>query len=302
MMEGNPFSPVHCAVYQGSEQCLHLMLTYYGPSVVWLRDVRQYTPLHVAALTNSVECCHILLGHHAPVDETDYRGRTPLICAAARGHTLILELLLEYHADVRAKDCQLNTALHHACRNRHSDCALMLLERVQHSSIVNMANKQCKTALHLSARHGLVSVTRRLLEKGASVQVVDCNGLTPALACAPSPAIAQCLSLILTASTQSPIQNSSFSNRMELRLTGTRCSVVQHSAPPLDRAHGTSRQCPSFLASKIIRLDPMRLFLVGICEGKNFKKYTMSLPLLNPQPPDCGLLRTSNHSSDSDFY
>ncbi|KAG8289306.1 Serine/threonine-protein phosphatase 6 regulatory ankyrin repeat subunit A, partial [Homalodisca vitripennis] len=62
-------------------------------------------------------------------------------------------------------------------------------------------------ALHLSARHGLVSVTRRLLEKGASVQVVDCNGLTPALACAPSPAIAQCLSLILTASTQSPIQN-----------------------------------------------------------------------------------------------
>uniref|UniRef100_A0A1B6M6N2 Uncharacterized protein n=2 Tax=Graphocephala atropunctata TaxID=36148 RepID=A0A1B6M6N2_9HEMI len=219
------------------------MLTHFGPSVVWLRDVRQYTPLHVAALANSVECCHILLGHHTPVDETDYRGRTPLICAAARGHTLILELLLEYRADVRAKDSQLNTALHHACSNRHSDCALMLLERMQHSNIVNMANKQCRTALHLSARHGLVSVTRRLLEKGASVQVVDCNGLTPALACAPSPAIAHCLSLILSASTQSPVQN-------------------------------------------------------------NFKKYTMSLPQLNPQsqPPECGLIRTSNHSSDSDFY
>ncbi|KAG8292858.1 hypothetical protein J6590_030319 [Homalodisca vitripennis] len=49
------------------------------------------------------------------------------------------------------------------------------------------------------------------------------------------------------------------------------CSAAsqQHSAPPLDRAHGTSRQCPSFLASKITRLDPMRLFLVGICEGKS---------------------------------
>ncbi|KAG8291004.1 hypothetical protein J6590_071273 [Homalodisca vitripennis] len=50
------------------------------------------------------------------------------------------------------------------------------------------------------------------------------------------------------------------------------CSAAsqQHSAPPLDRAHGTSRQCPSFLASKITRLDPMQLFLVGICEGKVF--------------------------------
>ncbi|KAG8251768.1 hypothetical protein J6590_072609 [Homalodisca vitripennis] len=37
----------------------------------------------------------------------------------------------------------------------------------------------------------------------------------------------------------------------------------------LDRAHGTSRQCPSLLASKITRLDPMRLFLVRICEGKS---------------------------------
>lgn len=76
--------------YQGSEQCLHLMLTQFGPNIVWLRDTHQYTPLHVAALTNSVDCCHILLSQRAPVDETDYKGRTPLICAAARGHTLIL--------------------------------------------------------------------------------------------------------------------------------------------------------------------------------------------------------------------
>ncbi|KAG8331556.1 hypothetical protein J6590_039907 [Homalodisca vitripennis] len=44
--------------------------------------------------------------------------------------------------------------------------------------------------------------------------------------------------------------------------------ILNNTAPPLDRAHGTSRQCPLFLASKITRLDPIRLFLVGICEGK----------------------------------
>lgn len=58
----------------------------------------------------------------------------------------------------------------------------------------------------MSARYGLVAVTRRLLEKGASVDMVDSGGLTPALACAPSLAIAQCLALILSATTQSPLQ------------------------------------------------------------------------------------------------
>jgi len=218
MMEGNPFSPVHCAVSQGSEQCLDLMLAYYGPNVVWLRDSHQYTPLHVAALSNTLECCHMLLGQRAPVDETDYRGRTPLICAASRGHIRILELLMEHRADVRARDSQLNTALHHACRNKHSDCALALLDRVQHPAVINMINKQRRTALHMAARYGLVAVTRRLLEKGASVHIVDCDGLTPALACAPSTAIAQCLSLILASSTQPQPQNNFKKYTMSLPL------------------------------------------------------------------------------------
>lgn len=76
--------------YQGSEQCLHLMVSFFGPNVVLLRDAQQHTPLHVAALTNSVDCCQILVGHRAPVDEADCKGRTPLICAASRGHNLIL--------------------------------------------------------------------------------------------------------------------------------------------------------------------------------------------------------------------
>lgn len=58
---------------------------------------------------------------------------------------LAAELLLECRADVRARDSQLNTALHHACRNKHSDCALMLLDRVQHAGVINMVNKQRRT-------------------------------------------------------------------------------------------------------------------------------------------------------------
>jgi hypothetical protein len=44
----------------------------------------------------------------------------------------------------------------------------------------------------------MVAVTRLLLEKGASVLAVDCNGMTPALACAPDRNVAECLAIILS--------------------------------------------------------------------------------------------------------
>lgn len=57
--------------------------------------------------------------------------------------------------------------------------------------------------LHLAARNGLVEVTCKLLKTGASVLLVDSEGLTPALSCAPNLQVAQCLSLILKTYLQS---------------------------------------------------------------------------------------------------
>ncbi len=51
--------------------------------------------------------------------------------------------------------------------------------------------------LHIAARNGLVVVTQTLLEKGASLTVIDVNGYNPALSCAPNAAVADCLSMII---------------------------------------------------------------------------------------------------------
>lgn len=125
-----------------------------------------------------------------------------------------LELLLEWQANVRAIDANKNTALHLACQRRQSPAALVLLDHINNmsvdgetlqeqqqnrASVINMANKQMRTPLHLAARNGVVSVTRRLLQQGASVVAVDADGLTPALACAPNPTVARCLATILAA-------------------------------------------------------------------------------------------------------
>lgn len=43
----------------------------------------------------------------------------------------------------------------------------------------------------------MFDVTKQLISKGASVEAVDTNGLTPALCCAPNVNVAQCLAIIL---------------------------------------------------------------------------------------------------------
>ncbi|KAK9754189.1 Ankyrin repeats (3 copies) [Popillia japonica] len=209
-MKGNAFSPVHCAASIGAEKCLELLCAQYGPEIVKLKDDRARTPLHVAALHGQCDCAKFLLEQGADVNRQDEDGKTPLISAAFNGQVQIIEILIGNKADVTFSDKNGNTALHIACLRRHSNAALLLLEFITTPEIINMTNNERKTALHLTARNGLVDVTRRLIAKGSSVTAVDANGLTPAfqpfgaeygltpaLCCAPNTNVAQCLAIIL---------------------------------------------------------------------------------------------------------
>jgi ankyrin repeat protein len=71
--------------FQGSEQCLELLIGHFGPSIVNLRDHRGCTPLHVAAFYNNLDCMQLLLSHGASVEARDVTGKTPLLLAAYSG-------------------------------------------------------------------------------------------------------------------------------------------------------------------------------------------------------------------------
>ncbi|XP_046387890.1 serine/threonine-protein phosphatase 6 regulatory ankyrin repeat subunit A-like [Ischnura elegans] len=202
---GNSFSPVHCAVYRGGERCLAYLADHFGSEAIRsLLDAKGRTPLHVAAVRGDPNCALALLSRHgASPNPKDHRQRTPLIAAARVGNAATLEILLDWKADVSAIDNEGATALHHACMQCNSECALLLLERMgedpsQTAHIVNIRNRRGQTPLHLSAQNGLVDVTRRLLERGSSILVTDNYGLTPALACTPRSRVAHCLALILS--------------------------------------------------------------------------------------------------------
>uniref|UniRef100_A0A8C6K9Y3 Ankyrin repeat domain 28 n=1 Tax=Nothobranchius furzeri TaxID=105023 RepID=A0A8C6K9Y3_NOTFU len=169
--EGNPFSPLHCAV----------------------------TPLHAAAFADHVECLQLLLSHNAQVNCADAAGKTPLMMAAENGQNNAVELLVSSaKADLTLQDALKNTALHLACRKGHETSALMILEKITDRNLINATNAALQTPLHVAARNGLIVVVQELLAKGASVLAVDENGYTPALACAPNKDVADCLALILS--------------------------------------------------------------------------------------------------------
>ncbi|XP_065166554.1 serine/threonine-protein phosphatase 6 regulatory ankyrin repeat subunit A-like isoform X2 [Atheta coriaria] len=196
-LDGNIFTPVHCAAFTGSERCLELLHTKFGVDCLRAKDSRNRTPLHLAAWHGHADCVRFLLDNGGDVEAKDEIGRSPLISAAQNGQSQVIDLLLAHKADLKAADANGCTALHVACLRKHNHTALLLLEYINDVEIINMVDNDKKTALHLSARNGLVEVTAELIKKGASVVATDNNGLTPALYCAPNACVAQCLAIIL---------------------------------------------------------------------------------------------------------
>ncbi|EEB14418.1 ankyrin repeat domain-containing protein, putative [Pediculus humanus corporis] len=196
--KGNSFTPVHSSVLHGKKNCLELLLNYFGEGSVSIKDHKGRTPLHIAALCNSISCLKLLIKRGADVECKDSNGRTPLILSALKGHARAIEILLKAKADATIQDNSSNTALHYACAMRYHLSAMILIQNSENNSIVNIPNKQKKTPLHIAAKQGLVTVTQLLIQKGANILAVDSDGLTPALSCAPSKNVAQCLNIILS--------------------------------------------------------------------------------------------------------
>uniref|UniRef100_A0A8C6L4J5 Ankyrin repeat domain 44 n=1 Tax=Nothobranchius furzeri TaxID=105023 RepID=A0A8C6L4J5_NOTFU len=200
-IDGNPFTPLHCAV--GTPRAgATLSLWRFESAAVGLHRIIRFcscrTPLHAAAFAGHVDCVNLLLSHDAPVDSVDQSGRSALMMAAEKGRAETVEVLLtSAGASLSLADQDGNTALHLACSNGKEECVLLILEKLSDASLINATNAALQTPLHLAARSGLKKVVQELLSRGASVQTVDENGLTPALACAPSREVADCLALIL---------------------------------------------------------------------------------------------------------
>lgn len=129
------------------------------------------------------------------------------------------ELISSSEVDMSVTDSDCNTALHLACIQKQEGCALKILEKAE-VTVLNVANKDGKTPLHIAANNGLVSVVQELITKGASLLAVDNKGYTPALSCAPNDKVADCLAIILAHMIPLSPENFTSKSRIALALTG----------------------------------------------------------------------------------
>jgi ankyrin len=173
-------------------------------------------PLELAIAAGDVEIVLQLLEAGADANEADRAGEPPLLLAARSGDAAIVRALLEHGAEVDRRDRDFGqTALMIAAREGHADVARLLLDGgaavdaqtrpeppprfippsespaglSRGTGIIRAGWPEgrgkrfpaggSKTPLLYAAREGHLAVAELLIERGASVELADGNGVAP---------------------------------------------------------------------------------------------------------------------------
>jgi ankyrin repeat protein len=173
--------PLHVAIAAGDVALTRRLLEAGADATS--RDRAGETPLMLAARVGVAELGRALLAHGAAVDARDERfGQTPLMIAAREGHVEAVRLLLDAGADVDAQ-----TKPEEPPRfipPSESPEGLSRGAGIIRAGWPEGRGKRypaggSKTALLYAAREGHLDVARLLVERGASLELADGNGMTP---------------------------------------------------------------------------------------------------------------------------
>lgn len=111
-------------------------------------------------------------------------GMTPLLEVLAsptcEARVEFIKLLLANEADPMSMDCTGITALMFACKSGYDEIANILIDR--YGAEVDAQSGTGETALLLACLHNKLSIIPSLLQKGASLSLVNAKGRTPLLA------------------------------------------------------------------------------------------------------------------------
>ncbi len=143
-----------------------------------MADSTGMTALYWAVKNGSLELVHILLENKADVNVELAQRSTVLHAATHADRPDIVKVLLENNANVLSVDEFGETPLFGAIRANSFDTVLQLLE---HSAVVNIANTDLRTPLHVAAGnvHHNVDLVQLLLDHRALVNVKERYGHSP---------------------------------------------------------------------------------------------------------------------------
>ncbi|KAF9772788.1 hypothetical protein IL306_009473 [Fusarium sp. DS 682] len=175
----NGWSPLHIVARSGSTDLASLLLKWNANTAA--ADSAGWVPLHVASLYGTDAIVHILLEANANPNIQAQDKRTPLHTAVDYGHDEVIKCLVQNGSDLDAKDDEGRTPLHIAAMKRpfHPPVSLLL----DLGARFDLADNSGLTALHMAveAGHDPALAVKPLLQRGAAINAVSCDGLTPLL-------------------------------------------------------------------------------------------------------------------------
>ena len=183
--DGNQFvTPLIIAAHNGHLNSVKILLRYgadieaRGTLKIQNDVIEGCTPLWAAASAGHLDVVKLLIKRKADVDGRASKGSTPLRVAAHDGHLDVVRCLVERGADVNTRiyDDE-STPLMVACSWGHSSVATYLINK---GAIMDLQDKDGKTALYDAAQRDHLEIFRELLALGAS-QLPNNQGLTPLL-------------------------------------------------------------------------------------------------------------------------
>ncbi|KAJ5294285.1 hypothetical protein N7508_009106 [Penicillium antarcticum] len=136
------------------------------------------SPLHCASFQGNDEMVAFLLDNGAKENAISFTGKTALHLASQKGYRKCMKLLFAHRANSKIPDQDGASCLHAAVGTATDEATIPLL--VKHKVDLNFQNpKTGNTALHLAVEWKRPRIILFLLEKGASIDVGNNEGLTP---------------------------------------------------------------------------------------------------------------------------
>ena len=160
--DNNGRTPLHLAVYSGSDEAVEYILEQGGDPDA--KDNVDYTPLHWAAYFGQESIAEQLLQHDASLTGHHRLRITPLHVAAWRNQGAMVKKLLDWGADINSSAYG-TLPLHYAAATGSLDSLESLLahDRIR----VNDQDNSGYSALHYAAWNGHKVTVTRLVDSGA---------------------------------------------------------------------------------------------------------------------------------------
>ncbi|XP_061547384.1 LOW QUALITY PROTEIN: ankyrin repeat and SOCS box protein 9-like [Phycodurus eques] len=160
------WSPIHDAAANGRTLTLQRLIAQ--GACVNLSTLDRVSPLHGACVRGHAACIKLLLQHGANVNSSTSDGKTALSEACGRGHVTCVSLLLQHGASPLGSNPS-SSPMHVAAAKGYPECIESL---VQHGADVEQNLDQVGTPLHIACSNQQLTAVKKLLQLGASSNIV----------------------------------------------------------------------------------------------------------------------------------